>query len=371
MPRNEPVASKETADFHQVVENGSLDDLQAVLKTGVDTNAPGRNGTTALMIAISATDLEKMKLLIEHGADPELTDRFNATALGVAVSYDFADGVKLLLSQGVDRGFHPKYPLKAIDYDFEILDTIDVPMPEALKGVMSEDEWKQSVKDTKELASEFGHVPTVEPVISEVQSVEVLKLFLEAGDHLTMASNELKREFIGVLAFEEFQSSPDDYRSHKSPRYGTQNPSLMDNPFWKDMIRRGCNAYVARQHFDDSDPFTKAGAVWCFDRFGASLTQLEDGRFVQIGGEHEDYYDPDFFIYNDVVIHDGKGDFQIYGYPKDVFPPTDFHTSTLVGNEIYIIGCLGYPDQRKVGSSGNAGVMGLIVVLRGIVCAGG
>ena len=44
------------------------------------------------------------------------------------------------------------------------------------------------------------------------------------------------------------------------------------------------------------------GPVWCFSRFGTSLTELPDGRFVQIGGEHEDFYDPDFCIYNDVTV---------------------------------------------------------------------
>jgi hypothetical protein len=79
------------------------------------------------------------------------------------------------------------------------------------------------------------------------------------------------------------------------------------------------------------------------------LTPLADGRFVQIGGEHEDYYDPDFYIYNDVVVHDGNGGSEIYGYPRDIFPPTDFHTATLGRDGIYIIGGLGYPDQRRVG----------------------
>jgi len=32
---------------------------------------------------------------------------------------------------------------------------------------------------------------------------------------------------------------------------------------------------------------------------------------------------------------------KIYGYPKGVFPPTDFHTVTLVGHKIIVIGCLG------------------------------
>jgi hypothetical protein len=123
----------------------------------------------------------------------------------------------------------------------------------------------------------------------------------------------------------------------------------MDFVFWRDMIRTGGSAYSARTRFKDEDSFSERRAVWCYDRFGSSLTELEDGRFVQIGGEHEDYYDPDFYIYNDVVVHGGDGEFQIFGYPREVFPPTDFHTATLCGDGIYIIGCLGYPDDRREG----------------------
>ena len=36
----------------------------------------------------------------------------------------------------------------------------------------------------------------------------------------------------------------------------------------------------------------------------------------------------------------------IYGYPESVFPPTDFHTATLVGDSIDVIGSLGYPGTR-------------------------
>lgn len=85
--------------------------------------------------------------------------------------------------------------------------------------------------------------------------------------------------------------------------------------------------------------------IWCFSRFGHSLTKLPDGSFVQIAGEHEDSYDPDFMIYNDVVVHHPDSTpenpkFEIYGYPEDVFPPTDFHTATYVPKHkaIYIIG---------------------------------
>ena len=76
-------------------------------------------------------------------------------------------------------------------------------------------------------------------------------------------------------------------------------------------------------------------------RFGQSLTLLPDGLAVQIGGEHEDYYDPDFCIYNDVFVHERDGSITIYGYPESAFPPTDFRTATLVGDSIYVIGSLG------------------------------
>ena len=338
--------SDEVTEFHRIVETGSLDELRLVLERGVDVNAPGQIEKTALMVAIGVKSVDKMRLLVDHGADPEVTDRFNATALRHAVSWDFSEGVQYLLSLGVDRGHHPKYPLKQVDYGVGLL---EIELPEEMKGVLSEAEWKATLAESQQSTLELGRNPTVEPIISEVQSVVVLKLFLQAGDDLHLAPPEVGREYIGLSNEGVFQCSIADFRRHKSPSYGTSNPQRMDNPFWRDMIRLGCDTYVARQHYNEPSPFTKPGVVWCYDRFGASLTQLPDGRFVQIGGEHEDFYDPDFYIYNDVVVHDGKGEFQIYGYPADVFPPTDFHSATLVGEWIYIIGCLGYPDQRREG----------------------
>ena len=322
-------------DFHECITSGSLEDLRKALTNGADVNLRGHNGKTPLMVAIAAKDVEKMQLLVESGADPELTDDFNGTALSHAVSWDFADGVRFLLDLGVDRGYSPKYPLKKINYDFDILDS---PIPDTLKAVMSEEEWKESLKAQKDSMIEMGKNPTVEPTIADVQSVEVLKLFLAAGDDLRLAPSEVRRSYVGLKNGGEFQSSARDYRPHRSPRFGNANPEPMDNPFWSDMVSLGGSAYSARDHFDDTDSL--GSAVWSYDRFGSSLTPFRDGRFVQIAGEHEDFYDPDFYIYNDVVVHDGQGGFKIFGYPQVVFPPTDFHTATLVDSTIYVIGCL-------------------------------
>jgi hypothetical protein len=91
------------------------------------------------------------------------------------------------------------------------------------------------------------------------------------------------------------------------------------------------------------------GPIWTFDRMGNTATELPDGRVVCVAGEHEDYYDPDFYIYNDVVVFTPAGDIEIYGYPKDVFPPTDFHSATLLGDQIILIGCMGYDLDRRSG----------------------
>lgn len=117
-------------------------------------------------------------------------------------------------------------------------------------------------------------------------------------------------------------------------------------PFWEMMVRNGRYAFWARRHFDALDD---RGAVWCFDRFGMSRTTLGDGRTLFIAGEHEDSYDPDFCIYNDLIVKYADGGVEIFGYPRDVFPPTDFHTATLVGDRLILIGSVGYRDERVAG----------------------
>jgi len=283
---------EETVRFHRVVAEGSLEELRDLLDRGVKVDVPGHAGQTALMLAFESKDLEKSKLLIQHGADPELTDDFNDTALRHAVEADFADGVRLLLSLDVDRGYQPRYPLKKVEYETLLPEP---EMPEEMKGILSEAEWKESWEQTKASMREWGQNPEVQPMICSVGSLEVLKLFLEAGDDLNQAPTERKRELVGLGSERDLRVSPEDYQRHKSPRFGSQNPERMDFPFWREMVKTGGNAYAARVQYQDNDSFRKPGAVWCHERFGSTLTPLADGRFVQIGGEHEDYYDPDFF----------------------------------------------------------------------------
>ncbi len=146
-----------------------------------------------------------------------------------------------------------------------------------------------------------------------------------------------------------------DFEQWHGRCFGTANPQRMDNAFWQAMVRTKSNAYDARKLFEGRNMFKPDEPVWCYDRMGRTVTWLPDGRVVLIAGEHEDGYDPDFLIYNDVVMITPKTEeIEIFGYPRSVFPPTDFHSATFVPSTaervpdaIYIIGNLGYPEDRR------------------------
>jgi hypothetical protein len=166
----------------------------------------------------------------------------------------------------------------------------------------------------------------------------------------------------------------EQFEQQRRPRFGTANPERMDVPFWEWMIRgddqpppedgrvlgrlglvmregvlkstygpwRARDLFQVKLDRDD-------GPIWTFDRMGQSRTELPDGRVVCVAGEHEDYYDPDFNIYNDVAVFTPDGGIEIFGYPREVFPPTDFHTASLDGDRLVIVGSIGYPADRVPG----------------------
>src|SRR5882762_4205433 len=134
------------------------------------------------------------------------------------------------------------------------------------------------------------------------------------------------------------------FDQQRQPRFGNANPERMTLAFWEWMIRgdetsatdregrleelgfrmregklkSAYGPYRARDLF--KIPLHREdGPIWTFDRMGTSRSQLPDGRVICVGGEHEDYYDPDFCIYNDVVVLGPYDQIEIYGYPKEVF----------------------------------------------------
>jgi ankyrin repeat protein len=281
---------------------GDIDKAVLLRDRGADVTAVGRCGTPPLFYAIDRHHTAMLRWLIELGLDIEQTDQFGTTALIKAAEVDHLDGIDLLLASG----------------------------------------------------AEIDRVHNRGTALRSAASRGAIARLLEAGADPAHLSNECQRIALGLSARQDASAldsvTSEQFQRSRGRRFGTRNPQRMDDAFWVAMIRAGVNGYIANKRFKGPSS-VDAGPVWCAQRFGQSLTILPDGRIVQIGGEHEDSYDPDFCIYNDVFVHAPDGSVRIFGYPESVFAPTDFHTATLCGDEIVIIGTLGYPHRRQVGQT--------------------
>lgn len=318
-------------DLMHAVALGSLDDVRRALDAGAPLEERDWWGRTAWLIAIAAGDIEKAKLLLEHGADRQVRGRGGRPALFEAIECGQPQMVRWLLED--------------VGVDIKQTDGLNAtPVSQAA----SHDEVK-----CLEVLLEFGASIDGHGHLSPLwnaQSREATLLLLGAGADPAEADQRL---ILGLPSAKQDASdpaklieiaTPADFASGRARAFGSVNPERMNKPFWLAMIRSGVNAYQAKAAFGVDGDYGEP--VWCADRFGQSLTLMPDGRAIQIGGEHEDFYDPDFCIYNDVFVHHPGGQIDIYGYPEELFPPTDFHTATLVGEWIYVIGRLGYQRSR-------------------------
>ncbi len=285
--------SWERTPFLLSVHAGRQNVAQLLLDSGSDLNAKGRCGMTAPIFAIARDDADMLRWLLASGIDIDARDDFGHSPMQMAAEGGAVACVRVLLGAGAS--------------------------PTALDA--------------------YGN-----RLISSANHPEVIALLSAAGASLSDVQSSARSRLTGGGADDDLVINEADYRRHRTRSFGKRNPERMNNPFWEEMIRTRASAYSAGALF--GEPSLHAEPIWCFSRFGQSLTQLPDGRYVEIGGEHEDSYDPDFCIYNDVVVHRGDGTCEIYGYPAEAFPPTDFHSATLCDGAIYIVGCLGYVDQR-------------------------
>jgi ankyrin repeat protein len=275
---------------------GNKDIAKLLQDAGANVHATGRCREPQLFHAIHAHDLAMLRWLLEQGCDAAEVDEFGNNALMLAVEVDFPDAIEPLLGAGIDVN---------------------------AKG-------------------------TPYTALASTSHPEVARRLLEVGADPADITQEARRALVGLAPVANVRLldvSPEEYRRGAHRRFGVANPERIDEPFWTAMIRAGVNAWAAKQQFRE---IPEIYPTWCAQRFGQSITFLQDGRVIQVGGEHEDGYDPDFCIYNDVFVHHPDGRIEIYGYPREVFPPTDFHTATLVGRRIFLIGSLGYQGQRRI-----------------------
>ena len=312
--------------LHHAVALGTLRQMEDLLAEGADPEARDHYGRTAFLLAIETGDTAKTSTLLAHGARREVASPQESPPAHYPIPRDDLRMLQWLFDQGFD--IHQK------DGNGH--------------GTLFEAVRHSAVKCFKFLLTKGGPFPEIldDDCVSEATSPEIIGLLYERGADLTKLERPALRDFIGLGNIPYLPVGEAEYLEGRFRQFGTSNPERMKIPFWDAMIRCGWEASQATDQFGDSS-CGRSNPVWCHHRFGMSLTKLPDGRFVQIAGEHEDHYDPDFCIYNEVIVHDGRGGFEVFGYPEDIFPPTDFHSATLVMPWIYVIGSLGYRSHRK------------------------
>ncbi len=128
----------------------------------------------------------------------------------------------------------------------------------------------------------------------------------------------------------------------RSPRFGRTNRERMNNPVWEWLIKSKMSAFWAAEKYQTPSAF-EAGPGWCFRRFGQSSTTLPDGRVLLIVGEHEDHYDPDFYIYNDLVVRHPDGAWIFLGIPGTFFRRRIFTQPRLLEKRSLLLEVLAIP----------------------------
>ncbi len=312
----------------EAVAIGTIDDVRReALPTILE--AADRWQRTAWLVALQAGDREKAQLLLDFGANPNPISERVRPPIFYAIDCGRADLVRWLL----DRG----QPVDAMAAGGEtaLYEAVGNDGAECIDVLVSAGANVNS-------GEEFGSV------LAQAGSAGVVRRLLDAGADPVNLSHDGARALCrlddSVAVLDRVMVEAFD-RGH-TRRFGVSNPERIVEPFWDAMIRCGVSAYTGRAAFVDDVNYNRF-PTWSAQRYGQSTTELPDGRVIQIGGEHEDSYDADFCIYNDVFVHVPDGKIDIFGYPEDVFPPTDFHTATLIGKYIYVIGSLGYHGARR------------------------
>jgi len=88
--------------FLKEVKEGNKKTVELFMRAGIDTNAKGVDGRTALIIASNFGQIDIVKLLIKKGADVNGRDNEGRTALMAASGSGQIEMVKLLLEESAD-----------------------------------------------------------------------------------------------------------------------------------------------------------------------------------------------------------------------------------------------------------------------------
>jgi hypothetical protein len=90
--------------FIAAAQDGDVQALKSLLAAGVNVNAKGNSGMTALMHAARNNDVDGVKMLIDAGAEVNAVNELGRNALKMAAERGYAEAVSLLQKAGaVDK----------------------------------------------------------------------------------------------------------------------------------------------------------------------------------------------------------------------------------------------------------------------------
>lgn len=334
LERGAPISELGASLLHLALILGSPSLQEALPSNLSDIENSDSRDRTPLLLALQTGNTEAAQLLLNVGASPTAKDHVGRTAIHLAAQSDSPEAIQLAEKYGLDIDETDKFQ------HTPLVTAVEFAAHNSISYLM------ERIKDCPDYYSQ------IDQALSSAADPQVASLFVAAGANMNSINSEVRQEMNPAknLSLRLTDVSEARYKSGRSPRFGRINPEEAHEPFWQAMIICRANGYQARTQFNDPARFA-CGAndpVWCADRFGQSITPLPDGRIIEIAGEHEDSYDPDFCIYNDVFVHEPGKLPRVFTYPREVFPPTDFHTATLMGDWIYIIGSLGYTEDRNL-----------------------
>lgn len=316
--------------LHHAVRYGTLQDVERL----IETFDPLRTYITAPSVLWEAVISEKIDVVTALLSQIEAENRLDDAEVETCFSLAVGTANQELVQPFLERGSTSEAALDAT------LEKYDVKM---LKMLIEQGADVHQISDVAMYTDEPWAILDSEgrPAIRAY-----IKAMLEAGwviDDLDEFEHEQIRYFTEAYLSPEQDVTLTDFTNGAGEVRGNGNPEERTRPFYIEMLRTGeCSSQMQGRIQELPD------VIWTAHRFGQSTTRLEDGRWVQVGGEHEDSYMREFVIFNDVVVHTPGAPPRVFFYPTSVFPPTDFHTATLVGDSIWIIGGLGYAEDREI-----------------------
>ena len=333
-------------DIFYAIALGDTNDLRKAIDSGCNLEHKDKLCRTPLMLSVLAGDTGKTAMLIEAGASINIINHYEEKyLLSYAIINDDVDMLELLLN----NGFH--YEQRDPEGYTPLMIAAKHGAIKCLKALIAmgadisaeNDDPDTMYIDMEDLDDEEERENRT--AMRVASNPEIVATLMEAGANFNHVSKSMRAVVFGYRTLEDHtfwrkqkpKFANKDLEKYKSVLFGKTNPELATNSYWQAMVKyRWSTGQITDAYNID---IFKHKPVWTYHRSYSGIVPLPDGRYVEIGGECFEYSgSPNNWVYNDVIVHDGKGNCDIYIYPEEVFSGfiRGKRTPTLVDNHIVL-----------------------------------